>query len=218
MKTLNTFILLFIITVAITSCAKNEEANITQEASNAGQRSDILEKIHEIDAHSVKDVVTSKNLNELIEKSFEKYYGLKAENYKIEKNEEIDNGIFTLFTLVYNDKDYVGYLYSTHNSNSNKYNTVYLDIYPEDTTSPFSIVQSAGEFDELHRKYQMVLGFINDKNIKRIVVRYSDDTTNILDLSNENKSFMDVTLGEIKKANLVTAYNENNEKVFEYIF
>jgi hypothetical protein len=65
---------------------------------------------------------------------------------------------------------------------------------------------------------RIISGYINDLTIREIRIAFMDNTVTVLKTGQGQQTYTEYVLGKVSKVEKITAFNENNEVVYSYMW
>jgi len=163
---------------------------------------------------SEKDLLAGPNIEEAISK----YIGTELKASTEIKLNYVDNSsqnVISEYTFKNNGNIYEGVV--SLNLIDNKWNVRDIDYMPiEPLSKPVTVRDMGGSFiqDNIERPYCTVSGVIKDKNIKQIILFYSDNHDEILNIGKDQSSFLAVRRGFDGGLKKIQAIGDNGNVIF----
>ncbi|WP_347487888.1 hypothetical protein ABDB91_11650 [Desulfoscipio sp. XC116] len=91
-----------------------------------------------------------------------------------------------------------------------------MDIAKVDLKAPFTkhtIISSLND----GRDYILIGGYINDENINEVHIEYKNSAVNVIEIGQNQNTYMNYMIGDIKYIKEIVGFNETN-KIYSYEF
>ncbi|MCQ4088222.1 hypothetical protein [Saccharibacillus sp. JS10] len=187
---ITTYILVFFL--LLTACVQENDSSVAATSSN--ENITLTPK-----SVSVREPIEgTASLEEMIAQSLNNIYSVSIrDSLKIQERVKEDDITFSSFTFSHHDIIYYGVTSAWENDS--KWFKLSMNVYKNFEDQPASIIKFSGEAmlpnqNKRKQSYQMIYGYLNNKDIKRVIVRYKGGKISVIQIGQNQKVYMDYNL------------------------
>ncbi|WP_445491499.1 hypothetical protein [Niallia sp. 03133] len=204
---INVIFILFLVLIFLASCSNSQQKNVNTTNNDKNSNGLIVEDENDLISNSLKDLLVNsiKKANNISE----------IENVKITEVNNDDSLLsIVTFLITIDKKKYIG-IFLAQKIESNKYKYVGIE-YAKINTEELSIFHYIGmKPGEIQQKMSITSGYLNNKQIQKVYVNYTDKKTSALILNKDQETFTEIRIGGDPHIESVLGLSSDNDIIYE---